>query len=150
LDAIEGYYHVLLVNDEDNSVIRHDKSKQRPVLPNGDYEHACLSIVDENMSFNSLPYRPSVYPDQAVSDLEVFTFDDGNERKVWAIKETQGDKAHAFYENTQTSDRLVHQLVDLTNNSVSQRITQKLQDGYTRLPNKYDFKPKSRALISIS
>jgi hypothetical protein len=147
LDTINGYYHFLIISND--VVTSHGKRTKRPTVSGLNYEHACLSIVDENVSFSSLPYRPSAYPSASICDMEAFSFDDGQEIKIWAIKEIDDKTAHVFYENNHTDGRLVHQYVDLSVQPIAHRIKHKLTEGYQVLQDKYDFKVASRSLICI-
>lgn len=147
LNKINGKFHLVTASDE--TILRHATSDNRYVLPNGEYEHAFASILGNSISFNPMKYRPSAYPDSSIYYLDVYNFDDGKEQKVWAIKETEDNKAHVFYQNDHTEQRLVYQLVDLNIKSMSSRISQKLQEDYKLNPNQHDFDFTDRNLTYI-
>jgi hypothetical protein len=114
-----------------------------------EYLHAIASVSGDEIEFQPLPYKPFQYPRLNMSGLSLYEFDDGAEQKRWAIKDAGNNQAHVFYQNNQTEQRLVYQLVDLGAKSVSSRISQKLQNGYRFVSDTAFFVTEHRLLEPV-
>lgn len=136
-----------MVNALDETIQRHTTTTIRPLLNSGEYEHATAGTSSNSITFTPLHYRPSAYPEIDLDDFDGYTFDDGTEHKFWSIKEVSNNKAHVFYQNNHTNQRLVHQLVDLNLSSIKARITKKLSEGYTIDRMQSDFRATDRTMI---
>lgn len=148
LEKVIGKYQFLLICD--GIITEHRQEDERISINTQDeYCHCEASIVDDCIEFTTLPYRPSHYPTDDIKDLACYHYDDGKERKLWAIKDAGNGKAHLFFKNNQTHQRLIYQCVDLGLRSIHSRITDKIQKNYYRTNSaiSWDFDSKQRELI---
>ena len=130
----------------DRQIMQHQAFNNRVAVKGGEYLHAIARVSGDEIEFEPLLYRPSQYPSKDISDLEFFEYVNGTEHKLWAIKDAGNNQAHVFYQNDQSDQRLVYQLVDLGLESISTRQAKKTQNGYVQIANPYEYFASTRTL----
>ncbi|MFT5723881.1 MAG: hypothetical protein ACI9JN_000998 [Bacteroidia bacterium] len=133
LNTINGFHAILKIEDGKFST-RSDKSNITDpfeALNVDEYLHAELSFDDQGQTiFDPLHYSPSRYPTNDIDDINVFHFDDGKVMKIWGIVDAGNNMAHVFYQNNQTNNRLVYNLVSTRSMTLNDRIQKQVSKGY--------------------